>query len=442
MLVLSRAYGLALVLALAPGCAEPNGVHCDLNSDCVDGYCRDNVCTRDCVDADKDCPKGYVCSDIGKCEFGGQGASGPGGSGAGGSPTTGPSMGGGSSNGGNSPTTTSTTTSTTTTGTGGNSPGSADLTLCTNDSECGSGMCRQMVRNGLKRCTHSCSANSQCASGFRCETVANESFCAESDIGRACNASGQCNYACLSPLNYCVSECTTGADCPNGYGCMDVGGNTLVCVRAEADCAADTSQCVGPAYCDNSLVVSSCTLPCSSAASCPQRANGLPAWTCDGACRRPGDVYGPLPGGFTPAQWACNAQSQVVNICNDGLHIDFTNFTQPNPPAVNCASPTTTDGLGGDACLDSCRYQGACAFSFGCAAVADLGNQRIGLCMPKGVGEVGVACTSNTQCAFGLCGSNNKCSRDCSKDGACPDGSSCVAQGGNNVEGLAYKECQ
>jgi len=322
--------------------------------------------------------------------------------------------------------------------------GLADLTLCGADADCDSNTCRAMTPNGQKRCTHGCTANAQCPSGLRCEGPSTaSSVCVFSDVGRPCSGTGQCNFACLSPVNYCVSQCTTGADCPNGYGCMLAAGEK-VCIKLEADCAADTSQCVVPAACDNSasLVVSSCTIACNTAADCPQRAAGLPAWTCDGLCRRPSDVYGPLPGGYAPAQWACNASANVVNVCNDGLHIDFASFTQPNAPSVSCASPSTTDGLGGDACLDSCRYQGACANGFACAAVAELTpGQRIGLCMPRGGGEVGASCTSNGNCVFGLC-DTNQCSRDCTKDGVCPEGSTCTAVAGAFAEGLPYKTCQ
>jgi hypothetical protein len=323
--------------------------------------------------------------------------------------------------------------------------GLADLTLCAADGDCDSGMCRAMTPNGQKRCTHACTSSSQCPSGLRCEDPGTGLACVFSDVGKACTGAGQCNYACLSPVNYCVSQCQSGADCPNGYGCMLAAGQK-VCIKVEADCAADTSQCVVPAACDSSpnLVVSSCTIACDSSADCPQRAIGLPAWTCDagGICRRPSDVYGPLPGGFAPAQWACNAQSNVVNVCNDGLHIDFANFTQPSPPPVSCSSSMTTDGLAGDACLDSCRYQGGCASGFACAAVAELSpGQRIGLCMPRGGGEVGDACSQNGNCVFGLCDSN-QCSRDCTRDGVCPEGSTCTTMAGSTAEGLPYKTCQ
>jgi hypothetical protein len=154
-------------------------------------------------------------------------------------------------------------------------------------------------------------------------------------------------------------------------------------------------------------------------------------------------VLGPLPGGSTPTQYYCNAQQQVVNLCNDAQHIDFQKFIIPQPPQVSCNSGVTQDGVPGDACVDSCRYQGGCAFGFSCTAVGNVGGARIGLCLPHGAGEVGVACANDTQCAFGYC-SNGKCSRDCTADGVCPTGSACVAVGGQapTVEGQTFRRCQ
>jgi hypothetical protein len=431
-------FARALLLAagaMLSSCAVSSGEVCELNSDCLQGSCIDGTCQRECRDAEVDCPIGYLCNARGVCEYGGTGGAGPTGSGA----TSSTGEGGATTTGGMSSSSSTGMSSTST----GMMP-AAELTLCSDDGDCESGLCRPMTPGGTQRCTRTCSSHSQCPSGLRCEEIAGENICVQNDVGRACTTAGQCNFACLNPLNYCVSTCSSGAECPAGFGCMPVGNPaTDVCVRLSADCAADSSQCVAPSACDTSpnLVVSSCTMACSSAADCPQRALPLAAWTCDGVCRRPGDVYGPLPGGFEPAQWACNASLQVVNVCNDGLHIDFDAFTQPPPPSVNCASPVTTDGAPGDACLDSCRLQGACEHGYGCVSVAEIGGQRIGLCMPTGNGEVGVACSSHGACAFGMC-EDNVCTRDCSKDGVCPGDSQCVAKGGPNVEGMPYSICE
>ena len=142
-----------------------------------------------------------------------------------------------------------------------------------------------------------------------------------------------------------------------------------------------------------------------------------------------------------PAQWACNLSSTVVNVCNDGQHIDFQNFTIPSPPSVNCSSPVTTDGLAGDACVNSCRYQGGCTDGFDCVGVGSVSNNRIGLCLPTGGTLTGQSCNSNTQCEFGYC-ANGKCSRDCTRDGICTAGTSCVNQPAPVIEGMTYRRCE
>jgi hypothetical protein len=301
-----------------------------------------------------------------------------------------------------------------------------------------------MAPNAAKRCTRACIANTDCLTQTRCINVAGENLCVWEDTGRICNNAQACNFACLISQQYCTTNCTSGADCPNGYGCMNVQ-NQNICVKAEAPCGpGDTAACIAPAACDTSasLVVAGCTLVCNTASDCPQRAAGLAPWSCQGGiCARPGDVLGPLEGGATPAQYACDANSQPVNMCNDAQHIDFVAFNIPPPPVVNCNSPTTTDGAPGDSCVDSCRYQGGCRWGFACVAIGGIGNGRIGLCIPTGSGEPGAACANDTQCVFGYC-SKNKCSRDCTADGICPGGLACVAVGGPPVEGQAFRRCE
>lgn len=460
----------ALVSSAAfAGCAGGNADECSRNSDCDAGYCLDGKCRQDCIDSTKDCPKGYVCSAIGKCEFGGGAGGGAGTAGAAGTSGTSGTAGasgtagkagsgtagsGATSGSGTAGSQTAGSSSTGGTGTAGSDPfggsggataGGAELDPCSGDGDCKSGLlCRPDVKGGPTHCTRTCSSNGQCFGGRRCETVDGAQVCAMGDVGRTCTAADQCLFGCLTSQKYCTTACQTGGDCPNGYACQPVGTPpTKVCAKVEAACDSGTSECIAAAACDMSpnLVVVSCTAACNSAADCPQRAAGLPAWTCDGLCRRPADVKGPLEGGSTPTQYACDGTGQVVNLCNDGQHIDFVAFDIPKPPAVSCSATTTTSGAAGDSCVDSCRYQGGCSAGYACTAVGNVGGARIGLCLLAGGNPVGSACANGTQCQYGYC-VNGKCSRDCSADGLCPTGSSCVAAGGPPVEGMAFKRCE
>jgi hypothetical protein len=413
---------------------------CEKNSDCAGGTCVDGDCVVECEDSVLDCPIGYLCGATGRCEYGGGGATGQGGAGQGGATTTsGPGGSGGSS-------TTTTTSSSSSSGSGGAGLGN-ELDLCFTTADCmGSLSCQPMTKNGIDRCTRTCTSSSQCMSGTRCIDTGMGSYCLGDDIGRSCTGGPDCNYACITGNSYCTAQCTSGSDCPNGYGCMPIGNPaTDVCVRVEALCdSVNTADCIAQSACDlsPSLILGSCTIACNSAADCPQRATGLNPWTCDGLCRRPADVYGGLPGGSQPTEWHCDTNQSPVVLCNDAQHIDFTQFAIPNPPTVECFSQLTTPRPTGDSCLNSCRYQGGCTYGYTCVGVGSFqSGQRAGLCLPNGFKEPGQTCVTNPECAFGYCVAG-VCSRDCSQDGVCPSGLSCVSGGNEPVEGMPFRRCQ
>lgn len=496
---------VAGTLLLATSCARPAA--CQRNSDCDNAYCFEGECKRDCIEAERDCPEGWVCNVNAQCvplnegpiggpdagdpddggaggaggsddsdasvdsgiEDGGDGGSGGGGgteddggfggSGGGGGIENDGGLGGSGGRGGRD---------------GGSDLDGGDeddggivddggsepprplglLDLCAEDGECeGDSICRPMWVNGPKRCTKACTASAQCMTGTRCESVGGERFCAQTDIGKACSTNDDCNSRCMLLRGYCTSQCNTGADCPNGYGCTGVGDPPVrMCVKVAVYCGDDEYVCAGgPAACEHDdIPISSCTIPCSTTSDCPQRATALgdnwkcmkaPNWTT-GYCMRPGDVYGPTPGG-QPTEYLCAPGTYtVVNACNDGINTDLDAWYTPSPPYVNCAAGRTTEGVPGDSCVDSCRYQGACAFGFSCAAISSVGGNRLGLCLPTGNGEIGDACTKHRDCAFGYCNlDTNTCSRDCSADGVCPSGSTCTATGAF-IEGIPFKRCE
>jgi len=402
---------------------------CQFNSECAVGYycsATKGTCVRNCQDTTRDCAPGEVCDVNGQCRATG---------GDGGLPDVVTQ---------DSPVNDVVTQDNTPpqdTGADASQPTKAELDKCSSDAECKNGLiCRALYKGGPTRCTPTCTQSSQCRSGARCLTLGSDTFCADADVGRTCSQAADCNYGCLAPGSYCTTQCTSGSDCPNGFGCATVGSNGKLCVRAEEYCGG-TNNCTLQCY--TGMLVSSCTLPCSSAADCPQRASVLPKWTCNGSCMRPSDVEGPLGQGET-ASYACNTSNQEVNLCNDAQHIDFTQFSVPTPPSLSCPSANVVDGSSGDVCVDTCRYSGACAFGYECTGIGNISSTRIGLCMPAhGSTEIGSSCSVDGDCAFGYC-TSGKCSRDCSADGVCPTGSTCTAVGGQypNVEGIAFKRCQ
>lgn len=415
-----------VVVPLAASCAKAGP--CEVNSDCAVGhYCFAGTCKLNCVDTTRDCDPGYVCNVNGQCALGDGGV--PEGGGPDGS--TGPD------------------------GSVSDAPAGdtfvpdaaagtlRELDLCAADAQCESGLlCRSLYVGGPTRCTPTCSSDGQCFSAGRCLKVGADTYCVMGDTGKICGAATDCNYGCLTSAGYCTVGCTGGADCPNGYGCATVS-SQKVCVKAEEYCGPMGKTCASLS-CDQSLLASGCTLGCSSASDCPQRASVLSPWTCSGSyCKRPGDVVGPL-GQAVGAEYACDAMNNVVNLCDDAQHIDFTAFTIPAPPAVSCPASMSVAGSAGDVCVDTCRYAGGCSFGYACTGVGDIQNTRVGLCLPSlGGNEVGGACSHDADCAFGYC-SKGACSRDCSGDGLCPTGSTCTAVGGTNptIEGVPFKRCQ
>ncbi len=418
-----------VVVPIAMSCAKAGP--CERNSDCPLGqYCSADGCRINCTDTARDCAKGFVCNQNGQCESAGDGGILP----------DGAKPDGGVTPDGGPPDTSLVDSSTPDGAIIGNG---RTLDLCNQTSDCQNGLlCKPLYVGGVNRCTPACNNDSQCLSGGRCLTVGADTYCLMGDVGKGCSSASDCNFACITPGSYCTTTCTSGSDCPNGYGCMAIS-NKKVCVKAEEYCGSGGKTC-SSLKCDQSMLASGCTLTCASASDCPQRASVLAKWSCQSSsCVRPADVVGPLGQGV-PAEYACNGSNQVVNLCNDAQHIDFDQFVIPNPPTLMCPTSMSVAGAAGDKCVDTCRYSGGCAFGYECAGVGNLQNQRAGLCLPAlGNVEVGQSCTKDADCAFGYC-SATKCSRDCSGDGLCPTGSSCTAVGGSypNVEGVPFKRCQ
>jgi hypothetical protein len=429
--------GLAAALALAAppfACAGPKP--CERNSDCDHAYCYNGECKKDCILADLDCPPGFVCNEISRCVppagwDGGvpDGAAGQGGSagapqgGSGGNPQGGsggsPQGGSGGDPQGGSGGTQTGGSGGGPAGSGGSPSGSKEFDLCGSDGDCSSGLiCRPMNVNGTKRCTRSCSGFGQCMTGTRCSKVppGSETYCAFDDDGASCSGTGQCADTCVSGpgANYCTSVCNGGTDCPAGWGCSAPIQGTRVCLRLDVDCVGP-SDCAGGA-CDPSLIVSSCSMPCSSPADCPQRGGSLEPWKCGGGyCLRPSDVFGPVSK-TQNTQWACNGSGVPVNVCADGL-------TGDNAPNLTC-NETQTVGTSG-LCVSSCRFSGGCGYGFACVGgMAEINGTPTPICLASGYGEVGQGCSKSQDCLFGLC-AGGKCSRDCSQDGVCPKGFSC-----------------
>ena len=284
-----------------------------------------------------------------------------------------------------------------------------------------------------------------------CVQTSGQRICVAEDTGAPCGLGAPCNYACLAGVSYCTNQCVTGADSPErvrvakGVGMPPV----RVCVKAEAPCSAtNTSACIAATACDtsSSLVVSGCTLACSTGSDCPQRAAAFAPWICDatGICRRPPDVYGPLPNGARPAQYACDGSGQVVNVCNDAQHIDYEALDVPPAPALSCPSTMTRLGHRDRLVRGLVHLPGRLHLRPRCVALGSVNGTRIGLCMPAGQGQVGSPCALGEECSSATASaSTSKSRRDCTADGVCPaDRPPMPGGGGRRVNGQPFMQCE
>ncbi len=164
---------------------------------------------------------------------------------------------------------------------------------CTDDASCRSGRC--YVRDGVSECVTGCAGGAACPAGFVCES----DLCLLDRgqlIGGLCDVDADCAIGICAhsgARGWCTSTDCSGAPCPEGMSCVDLGGGTFVCAPQRAlpgeGCNADT-DCISGACTEHQ-----CSTSCVEANDCG------PGMRCvrteDGAsarCLRPA-----APGGGT-----------------------------------------------------------------------------------------------------------------------------------------------
>lgn len=407
-------FGALLSLRLA-GCAE---AECSFNSDCPAGLCQDGKCVRQCF-APVDCPKDKPVCMKGVCEpLSGDAAvdstpsdsSSDSGTIDTGTPPVDTSV---EPTDTEAPPDTSTPVDTsvpdTTTGT------KRYLTKCGADSECASGRC---TTTGPRFCTKSCTTHAECADGQLC----GGGICRIDDTGQAtCDltSASPCIEYCYgtTSAHHCTHSCASGADCPAGYACSPVAAGKKICVEIEKGCTVADQCPSGLGFCGTGSV--GCTAKCDTAADCPLRMVGLPAYTCElrsgqKVCVPPSDVVGSDPMGSTCA-------STGINTCRSA-GCD----TSSSPPS----------------CVQRCTVSGGCPTNWGCFPLEDPGPPATALliCTPAGATWLGDSCTRGRDCITGICQAPGYCSRLC-VDGLCPDGMSCVTAPLSADDGTPIKLC-
>lgn len=407
--------GIGLLGVQAPGCAE---AECKFNSDCAAGLCIDGKCERECF-ANIDCPASRPSCSRGTC----MAASTDGGVGTDAGKDSASPVDSGAPPVDSSVTPTDTSvepadtfvepvdTSVPPTDMGSGAT-KGYLTSCASNAECLSGVC---TPSAPRFCTKSCSTHAECAHGQICAG----GVCRAEDTGATCTSGSSCLQYCggIVGASHCTHTCSTAGDCPAGYACTPDGTGLKICIDIERPCT-DANQCPsGLGFCASGGV--GCTAKCTSAADCPARLVGLPAYTCSSVggqnvCVPPSDVLGGGALGTT-----CPATG--TNLCRSGACDGST-----APPS----------------CAQRCTLRGGCPVSWGCFPLEDPGppSETLLVCSPAGSLWLGATCTRGRDCLSGLCQAPGYCTRMCG-DGYCPDGMTCTSPGLTATDGTPIKLC-
>lgn len=262
---------------------------------------------------------------------------------------------------------------------------------------------------GSRFCSRACTSHAVCAD----EHVCDGEKCVRDDTGTPCSVATPetCSLGlCLGTSGgsgACTRPCANASDCPAGFACTSQGG-MHVCVDIEKPCAGASDCLTG--LC---LSVQGCTSTCRTAADCPRRFPGLPAYSCEVAfgssspiCVPPDDVVGNQAHGDV-----CEYDGSF-NLCRSGV----CNDSAPVAPM----------------CTQYCTPQSGCGPGLGCYPER-VGSDIVTMCARAGTRALGQGCTSASQCDSALCdATSGLCTRFCNA-GLCPTGWTCTPVAGFGI---------
>lgn len=294
------------------------------------------------------------------------------------------------------------------------------LADCTADGECASHHCIVEGPGTSHVCSQSCGVDDDCADWHFC----NAGTCAYDDTGVSCSSTSttDCNFACLYSAPHrgrCTHRCTTGADCPGGYGCVystpGDASSLKVCAWIHETCPTDSSDCdTSIGFCGAGSS-EQCTGNCATVADCPRIA-GTP-YTCGAVSGATYTVCIPPTVGSGPGGSICSANSD----CRSDI----------------CAIPEAGSSA---QCLERCRPTTGCGSGSGCNAVS-IGGVGMNICVPAGLRRGGDTCTLDSECRSGICGTTSRRCIDSCQNGFCPPAQVCTPDG-LTVEGIMLRSCR
>ncbi len=238
-----------------------------------------------------------------------------------------------------------------------------------------------------------CTANSQCSSGFTCNSLYN--YCVESPVtkktnGQSCSSNSDCesgncgNGVCCSSGKIC---CKTNSECGLGARC---GSTEYYCIQTKMPGAACSSNldCMTE-YCNNGICCASGKTCCTANSQCPSgQICGAYKYCVQTATKSNGEY--------------CDSNSQ----CQSG---NCKNYVCCEAGKTCCNFDATCSSLGSD-------YK--CSSSYYCAQTAST----------PATYSNGHACYSNSECSSGNCKNNICCA---SAKTCCAFNSECSSLGDN-----------
>jgi cysteine-rich repeat protein len=317
--------------------------------------------------------------------------------------------------------------------TGTDWPGGFCASFCSReDSLCpGDGNCFAMSSyTHAAVCIDGCTSSVECRSGYWCNPGNNSCWANSRPDGSACSVNTDCDSGrCLDevtsglPGGMCVTDDCLSTPCQSGFDCVDHGGGDSVCFPS---CAVD-ANCRSGYYCTDVFATPNpiCSANCNSDTECPD-SGACNEWSGDcaaelglaldgAACTADASCEGGecIQGSEWPEGYCTSLCSLEDNLCpGDGVCLDHPDYT-----------------IAGR-CLDGCTSSPECRTGYACSPSSNV-------CLPV---EDGSPCTTNTDCASGVCLDEvnfglpgGLCVTDDCLSTPCPSGSECLDYGASGA---------